>query len=75
MVAQSKPGENENLNNVGGHLSRRAFAEVSRLAVKVSELASCFILMATPMKVANTIVARRLLHPLRRAHGGGRKRV
>lgn len=29
--------------------------------------------MATPMKVANTIVARRLLHPLRRAHGRSKK--
>ncbi|KYQ48714.1 hypothetical protein ALC60_12220 [Trachymyrmex zeteki] len=34
----------------------------TRLTVKVSELASRFILMATPMKVANTIVTRRLLH-------------
>lgn len=54
---------NGDLNNVGGHLSDGLSSVVSRLTVKVSELASRFILMATPMKVANTIVARCLLHP------------
>lgn len=78
---------NEDFNNIDGYLPGesldRLLSEVSRLTVKVSELASRFILMATPMKVANTIVARRLLHPQRargekewRAEGeGGRGRV
>ncbi|KYN12251.1 hypothetical protein ALC57_15569, partial [Trachymyrmex cornetzi] len=58
---QEKKEEEKTLLEIINHAGD-SFRKARKLTVKVSELASRFILMTTPMKVANTIVTRRLLH-------------